>query len=428
MGLAGGFVADLRTVLRGRGFRRLFAVRIGGQLGDGVFQVAMASYVFFSPERHATAPTAAQAFAVLLLPYSLVGPFAGVLLDRWRRRQVLLVANVVRAGLVVVVTALVAAGEAGPALFATALAVLSVNRFILAGLSAALPHVVPEHELVMANAVFPTSGAVAAMAGTVLGFLLRQATSDAVLAATTAGLYLSAGLLALRLHRDLLGPDDDPARPSARVAVRHVVAGLLDGARHVRQRPAAAWGLIAIGSHRFFYGISTVAVILLSRNYFHSPDDADAGLATLATVVAVSGLGFFAAALATPVATRRMRKETWIVALLGTAAVVQIIPGALFTLPAVLVTAFFLGVASQGIKIVVDTLVQENVEDAYRGRVFSFYDVLFNVTFVAAATFAAVTLPPSGKSYVVLSIIAAGYVVTAVVYRRVTTRAVRESV
>jgi MFS family permease len=114
-----------------------------------------------------------------------------------------------------------------------------------------------------------------------------------------------------------------------------------------------------------------------------------------------------------------MHKETWVVALLATAAVVQIVPGALFEVPALLVTAFFLGVASQGIKIVVDTLVQENVEDAYRGRVFSFYDVLFNVTFVAAAAFAALTLPPSGKSYLVLGIIAAGYAVTAVVYARI---------
>ena len=43
-------------------------------------------------------------FAVLLLPYSLVGPFAGVLLDRWRRRQVLLWANVVRTVLALVVS------------------------------------------------------------------------------------------------------------------------------------------------------------------------------------------------------------------------------------------------------------------------------------------------------------------------------------
>ncbi|MGH3478696.1 MAG: MFS transporter, partial [Nocardioidaceae bacterium] len=184
-------------------------------------------------------------------------------------------------------------------------------------------------------------------------------------------------------------------------------------------RPAA-WGLAAIGSHRFFYGISTVAMILLCRNYFHEPADVDAGLATLALVLGVSGAGFLTAAVATPVAARRMRKETWVTVLLAAAAVVGIVPGALFTVPAVLVAAFFLGVASQGIKIVVDTIVQETVEDAYRGRVFSFYDVLFNVTFVAAATFAALSLPPTGKSYVVVAIVSAGYAATAVLYARAT--------
>ena len=44
-----------------------------------------------------------------------------------------------------------------------------------------------------------------------------------------------------------------------------------------------------------------------------------------------------------------------------------------------------LGVAAQGSKICVDTIVQESVDDAYRGRVFSFYDVIFNIAFVSAA-------------------------------------------
>lgn len=418
---AEGFVADLRTVLRSSGFRRLFAIRLSGQLGDGVFQIAMASYVFFSPERTTTAPAAAQAFAVLLLPYSLVGPFAGVLLDRWRRRQVLLVANVVRAALVMVVAAVIAASADGVALFAAALAVLSVNRFILAGLSASLPHVVPRHELVMANSVFPTCGAVAAMAGAGIGFVVRQLTSsDVALITSAAVLYLAAGLTALSIGRDLLGPDDDPSRPSARAAVRHVLSGMADGARHVAERPAAAWGLAAIGVHRFFYGITTVAMILLCRNYFHDPRETDAGLATLALVLASSGAGILTAAWLTPLATARMRKETWAAGLLGMAAVVGVVPGALFTVQAIVVTAFFLGVASQGLKIVVDTLVQENIEDAYRGRVFSFYDVLFNVVFVGAAACAAATLPPSGKSYVVLVAVSLGYAATALAYRRVT--------
>ena len=92
-------------LLRGTWFRRLFAVRIASQLTDGVFQVALASYVVFSPERAPGPGAIAAALAVVLLPFSVLGPFVGVLLDRWSRRQVLAWSNFVRVGLVAVLAA-----------------------------------------------------------------------------------------------------------------------------------------------------------------------------------------------------------------------------------------------------------------------------------------------------------------------------------
>ena len=79
-----------------------------------------------------------------------------------------------------------------------------------------------------------------------------------------------------------------------------------------------------------------------------------------------------------------------------------------------LVGAFVLGVAAQGSKICVDTIVQKSVDDAYRGRVFSFYDVIFNIAFVSAAAFGAVALPADGNSPPVFAVVAVGYAVTAV--------------
>src|SRR4051795_1372969 len=124
-------------------FRRLVGVRLSGQVGDGLFQGALFGAAFFNPEKATSAAAAASAFATVLLPYSLVGPFAGVLIDRWSRQRILVVAHVVRAAGVLGIAALVARGADGAGFFAAALGVLSMNRFILAALSAALPHVVP---------------------------------------------------------------------------------------------------------------------------------------------------------------------------------------------------------------------------------------------------------------------------------------------
>jgi len=67
-------------------------------------------------------------------------------------------------------------------------------------------------------------------------------------------------------------------------------------------------------------------------------------------------------------------------------------------------------------KICVDTLVQQDIEDEYRGRVFTIYDTLFNLTLVAAAVITAVALPDNGRSPISLIVIAVAYAATAVGY------------
>jgi MFS family permease len=415
--------ADLRAVVRRRDFRRLYATRLISQTADGMVTVGLTSFVFFAPERQASAADAAAAFASVLLPYSLVGPFAGVLLDRWRRRNILVVASLVRALLITLVATIVATGYAGVGFYAAGLAVLSVNRFFLSALSAALPHVVPRDELVMANSISTTSGTVAALVGGVLGFGARNlfgegnaATAGVLLAAATT--CLAAALVATRMAPDLLGPDLDDEPVESRQAVRHVVAGMLDGARHVRSHRAAAYALGAITGHRFVYGISTISTILLYRNYFNASTETDTALAGLALAVTAAGAGFLLAAVLTPEATpRHMRPGTYVVATFVLAAVAEAfyVVGPM-TEPSLVLGAFVLGFVAQGSKICVDAIVQTAVDDAYRGRVFSFYDVLFNVSFVSAAVAAILVVPPNGYSRALYGGLAIGYALTALAY------------
>lgn len=416
----------LLRMLHGTWFRRLFAVRLGSQFSDGVFQVALASYALFSDDQPSPAAIA-SALAVVLLPFSVLGPFAGVFLDRWSRRQVLAWANFARVGIVAVIASVVAADLPDPVFYAVVLLCLSVNRFLLAGLSAALPHTVRAEDLVTANALTPTSGTLAFVAGLGAGGVLRSGAKGAgwdgdvaVLVAAAVG-YAVAGLLALRIPRPLLGPDLDPARPAVRAALGRVVSGLVDGVRHLRSRPSPAAALAVIGSQRYWFGIVSVALVLLYRNHFNDPADPDAAFADLAVATLVGGAGFLLAAVLTPLVTERIPPRSWILVLLVTAAASLLVPAWLDTEPALLGAVLILGLAAQGIKICVDTLVQAGVDDAYRGRVFSLYDVLFNVAFVAAAATAAVILPEDGRSVVVLLLVSGGHLVTALAYRRVPT-------
>lgn len=404
-------VRDLRVLLRFQGFRRLLAIRLLSQGADGVFQVALAAYVVFSPERQTSAAAIASAMAVLLLPYSLVGPFAGVLLDRWRRRQVFLYGNLLRA-LMAAVTALLILGRVPDwLLFVSALCVTGVNRFVLAGLSAALPRVVDADRLVVANSLSPTAGTLAATAGGGLAFLVRLvvADSDAAVVLVGAALYLCAALASLRIAKELLGPDRAWVRTRLTAALGGTARGLREGMGHLAAPPRreAAWALTAMALMRFCYGAMLVLLLMLCRYALTSTTDE--GLALLGLALGASGAGFFVAAVMTPWAAGRLGPGRWIVVCAASAAVLVPALGLPFATGPLLAGAFVLGLTTQGAKIATDTVVQSAVEDDFRGRIFSLYDVLFNVAFVGAAAVAALMLPPDGRSVPLVVTIAVIY-------------------
>ncbi|WP_329229229.1 MFS transporter [Streptomyces canus] len=409
-------VRDLRVLLRFRDFRRLLLVRLLSQGADGVYQIALAAYVVFSPEKQTSATAIASAMAVLLLPYSLVGPFAGALLDRWRRREVFLYGNLLRALLASVTAVLMLSHVPDWLFYVSALCVTAVNRFVLSGLSAALPRVVDEERLVIANSLSPTAGTLAATAGGGLAFVVRLlvADSDAVVVLLGAGLYLCGALAALRIPPDLLGPDRGLIKPHLGTALTGTARDLVAGIRHLAapSRRSAARALGAMSLMRFCYGALLVMVLMLCRYALTS--DPDDGLALLGLALGISGAGFFVAAVITPWTAGKLGPERWIGVCAAAAAVLEPALGLPFTTAPILIAAFVLGLITQGAKIATDTIVQSSVDDGFRGRIFSVYDVMFNIAFVGAAAVAALVLPPDGRSVTLVVTVAALYAAVAV--------------
>ncbi|GAB3352973.1 MFS transporter [Modestobacter lapidis] len=410
----------VRHLLHRGDFVRLLLTRLSSQFGDGVFQAALAGTVLFNPQQATDPIDVALGFAVLLLPYSLVGPFAGVWLDRWSRRQILLVANLVRAGLVTVVAGLILSGVQGAGFYVAGLAVFSVNRFVLSALSAGLPHTTDEPSLVSANALSTTSGAVASVVGggsAIVATTLLGAgnTGYAALAMASALPYLVASAVVAGFPRAHLGPDHETL--AATVSARDVLHGMLAGARHVLAHPPAAVVLTVMSVHRLFYGLLTLMTLLLYRNTFTDTSGPfPGGLAGLGEVLAAGAVGTLLAAAVTPWAVRRMGKGRWITLMLVAGGLGQLGLGGLFRPAAIVAAVLALGFVAQAVKICVDTTLQEAVEDDFRGRVFSVYDTLFNVTFVVALLVGAVTLPASGVSWTMLVVVGAGYLLTALAF------------
>ncbi len=411
-----------RAILAGSGFRRLLGVRLTSQVADGWFQAGLAGSILFNPNQQNSPVAIAAGFAILLLPYSVMGPYVGVLLDRWDRRLSLSVANLLRALMVLPAAALLWTDANGVLFAISALIVIAINRFFLAGLSAALPRVVDDEKLVPANALAATLGTICYSIGlfsaaAVISLKLVGVDSHgyAGIAVTASGGYLLSGLLARALFRPgALGPlAHERHMGKLGRAVYEVARGMIEGGRHLAQRRVAARSMALQAVYRCLYGVLTLATLLLYSRYFGS-GQAQQSLRDLGMVVIAGAAGAALAAVVTPFAVRHLGTHRWLVGLVASVGVVVLIFGLPFNKFLLLVAAFLVNVASQSMKIIVDATIQHECEDIYRGRIFSVNDTAFNMAFVTGLFIAATTLPANGRSVAGLVCVAIGFILLAV--------------
>jgi MFS transporter len=379
-------------------FWRLLELRTASQFGDGLFQAGLAGALLFNPERAARPMAIAGAFAVLFLPYSLLGPFAGALMDRWDRRLVLVGANVGRLLSVALVGVCLAVGAGDVVVLCGALVVNGLARFVGSGLSAALPHVVPREQVVTMNSIATATGAIAAFVGANFMLIPRSLfgsgdTGAASIILLVAAPMLIALLLSLRFGAHVLGPDD--TRRAIHGSVVYAVStGWMHGIRTVYQRPTVAASLAGLAAHRMVFGINTLVVLLLVRGGGAASVGALGGAMLF---LAATGSGSFLANVVTPPAVRRWGRYTTANGALAIAATIQL-AGAGLQLAVMVGCGFLLGAAGQVLKLCADTAIQVDVDDALRGHVFAVQDSLFWLAFIGAITAAATVAPGDGRS------------------------------
>jgi MFS family permease len=412
---------DFRRLMGTAGFRRLLTSRFATQWGDGAFQAGLGGAVLFNPERAATPMAIAAGLVVLLLPYSLVGPFIGALLDRWDRRQILVIANLLRGLPIVLVALAVGSGVSGPVLYLGALVVTGLSRFVLAGLSAALPHVAPPQQLVQANALAATVGSAVTVAGGVTAIGLRALigsdnTGSAWVTASAVLGSVVAAVAATGFRRGQLGPDQTSA--PAQAVVSH---GLRDGLVAAARVPSVAAGLTALLAHRLSFGVMSLVALLLYRNSFASHGLLRAGLSGVCELLIAGAAGLLLAALLTAPLVARFGRQRTVRGALVVAGIAVLALGLPMIMSTTLAAAFVLSTAGQVVKLSLDTTVQADVSDEARGRVFALYDTVFNVGYVLAVAVAATAVPVNGRAPDLLLFPAAIYLSAALLHTLITT-------
>ena len=408
-------------VAKGSRLNRILTVRWTGQFTDGLFQSALASFVLFSPERAPNAVSAALAFSVVLLPYSLIGPYVGTFLDRYSRQRIIRNCNYLRALDLLVIARLVSNGETGIVLTLFVLFAFGINRLILAGLSAGLPLLVKKEELIAANALAVTGGTIWVVIGGGVGIAVKNFVdktygtdfADSVVIILAVLGFLSAALSCFRLTKKEIGP-----LPHEMPEENKGFKEILEGLKILRRHPDALRGIFAVGMQRSGITALTLMALLLERNTFNDPANPDAGLAGFGRALAIAGIGIGLGAVISPYGVLKFGRHKWMRILMFACIPPLLIYAFSVNEITMIGSAFFVGLCGQGIKVTNDALVQSKINDEFRGRVFAFYDVAVNAGIVIGAIGAALLLPDSGVTSLLPFVIALVYLFAATVLMR----------
>src|SRR5688572_1637380 len=154
--------------------------QFAAQAGDGIVQAALAKLIAFGNQKgfdleEARSPDELLRIALyLFIPYTVISPFLGVVIDRWDRRRLLFLANGIRA-VVLLIVALAGTGNVPDGvLFGAFLLTLASTRIVLATKAAALPATLEGANLTEGNAVSQLGGAMFQLGGAAAAFIAAK--------------------------------------------------------------------------------------------------------------------------------------------------------------------------------------------------------------------------------------------------------------
>jgi MFS family permease len=382
-------IGSPRDALRHADFRRLFAMRLVSQSADGLIQAALVASLVFSPDRATTAASFAIASAIVIVPFSVIGPFVGVFIDRWSRRRIMVIAPLLRAGPVFLV--LTSPTRQAALYYGGALFVTSVNRFFLATAQAVVPRLVPTEDLLAANSIATVGGTVALLAGVFTGGLVADAFGTAAIVSIAAAMWVTGSFVASRIRSDLRPLQLPESTELLRHQVRRVGVEFVDGLRHIVHTPRAVGPITSIGLDQIGQGLILVLALVVFRERFEQ------GVGSFSWLIGAGGVGVFAGLATVGALDRRFERERIVAGSFAVGGVAILLVSLLVAPWSLLLASFVVGLTFAWKKVPVDTMVQEAVPDGLRGRVFAAYDVVYNIARLTAAGFAIVMIPTLGE-------------------------------
>jgi len=365
---------SLLRVLKNRNFLALWIGQIISQFGDRLAQMALIGLYLKQTAGISlshSVPVMRNLFFFSTLPILLFSPLAGVYVDRWSRKKTLIAADLLRAGLILLIPLLAGYTDGMWSIYGVIFLVFSVTCFFSPAKSAIIPNLVKKRELLAANSLSNITRLIAMIGGVTAGGIIVAWTGTKMSFYLDSLSFLLSGLaiLAIRIKEDL--PPEE-----SKVGIGRVAKELMAGLNFIRKKKRVKFVATSLF---ILMGASGIGYLLVTVFVTKALNLGTIGLSVLATFL---GIGMLAGSLIYGHFGEQIEREKVIVGGILVCGVCAVLLGGSKSLFLLSLGVSIIGFIASPIMIAAYTLTQELTPDRIRGRVFSALEVIINSSFL----------------------------------------------
>jgi MFS family permease len=372
-----------RLVRRNANFRRLWLAQIVSEIGDWFYTLAIYTLLLQLTGR---ASSVAWALMLQVLPQTLVGPMAGVVNDRLRRKHVMIAADLIRC-VVVLAMLLVRSPSMVWLVYPLLVTETTMTAFFEPARSAVIPNVTTEDEVLVANTLSSATWSVnlligASIGGVVAAFFGR----DAVFILNALSFLVSAWLIRSMRFEEPHAASSAPLRPRDLIDFTPV----LEGFRYIRNHPTLLPAVCAKAGE-LMVGPSWVIFTVMGAHEFawhgHGINDAGGAMLGMSILLGGRGVGALVGPLISARWAGRSDRRLQLGILFGylTIGAGYSLLGASRSIWMAAACALLAHAGGSTVWVFSTTLLQLHSEDRFRGRVFSADLGLASLSFAVTA-------------------------------------------
>lgn len=395
-------MARVRELLRDRNFFLLWFAQIVSNFGDRLDQMALIGLIYIRTP--GSTIELAKLLSFTILPVFIIGPIAGIFVDRWNKRATMIACDIIRGVLVLLIPLIIKYSTSMVPIYIIVFIIFSVTRFFVPSKLSIIPDIVHKDKLLLANSLSSTTMMIATIVSFGFsGIIVAAFGPQAGFYIDSASYFISASLVffvAVKLKGSI-----ESSKASVKFSgapKRTIVGDIKEGLAYLKGHKDIR--MVANTMFLIMAGVGSIYIVII----VFIQEALRSSTKHLGLLVMFLGIGlFFGSLVYGKFGSKFSKRKVINFGLLTTGLIIV-----LFTICLKLMPSFFiagilsiaLGVFSAPIIVSSNTLLHEVMHDEMRGRIFSSLEIIMHIGFLLFMLLASLTAEKIGRDWVLVTI------------------------